>query len=56
MNFSGLKAIDQVSIDLHPNEIVGLIGPNGSGKTTLLNILSGTLKCTKGNVYIGAQK
>jgi branched-chain amino acid transport system permease protein len=56
MNFSGLKAVDQVSIDLRPNEIVGLIGPNGSGKTTLLNILSGTLKCTKGNVYIGAQK
>jgi len=56
MNFSGLKAIDQVSIDLRPNEIVGLIGPNGSGKTTLLNILSGTLKCTKGNVYVGTQK
>jgi len=54
-NFSGLKAIDQVSIELFPNEIVGLIGPNGSGKTTLLNILSGTLKCTKGNVFIDGE-
>ncbi len=52
MNFSGLKAVDQVSMKLFPNEIVGLIGPNGSGKTTLLNILSGVLESTAGSVSI----
>ena len=52
MDFSGLRAIDQVSMKLYPNEILGLIGPNGSGKTTLLNILSGTLESTKGSVFI----
>ncbi|MCP4629137.1 MAG: branched-chain amino acid ABC transporter ATP-binding protein/permease [bacterium] len=52
MNFAGLRAIDRVSLELHPNEILGLIGPNGSGKTTLLNILSGSLESTEGSVFI----
>ncbi len=52
MDFSGLRAVDNVNLELHPNEIIGLIGPNGSGKTTLLNILSGTLQSTRGMVSI----
>lgn len=52
MNFSGLKALDRVKLTLRTNEIIGLIGPNGSGKTTLLNILSGTLECSGGCVFI----
>jgi len=52
MDFSGLRAIDSVSMELYPNEILGLIGPNGSGKTTLLNILSGALESTHGSVSI----
>lgn len=50
MDFSGLRAVDSVSMELYPNEILGLIGPNGSGKTTLLNILSGAQKSTQGVV------
>lgn len=52
MDFAGLRALDQVSLSLGRNEIVGLIGPNGSGKTTLVNVLSGALKPTVGTVTI----
>lgn len=50
--FGGLKAIDNVSFDLKPGELVGLIGPNGSGKTTLLNILSGHLDPSQGEILL----
>ncbi len=52
MDFVGLRALDQVSLSLSKDEIVGLIGPNGSGKTTLVNVLSGALKPTEGTVAI----
>ena len=39
--YGGLTAVDNVTVDIAPGELVGLIGPNGSGKTTRLNILSG---------------
>ena len=44
VQFSGLKAIDDVSFELPPGTAVGLIGPNGAGKTSLLNVLSGFYK------------
>ena len=44
VQFSGLKALDDVSFDLPPGTAVGLIGPNGAGKTSLLNVLSGFYK------------
>ena len=39
--FGGLTALSQVSLELKPGDVHGLIGPNGSGKTTLLNLFSG---------------
>jgi branched-chain amino acid transport system permease protein len=51
-DFSGLRALDNVSLTMRPGEIVGLIGPNGSGKTTLLNIVSGLFAPTQGKVTI----
>ena len=43
-NFKGLKAVNNLSISLEEEEIVGIIGPNGSGKTTIFNLITGLLK------------
>ncbi|MEF7612559.1 ABC transporter ATP-binding protein [Aquincola sp. MAHUQ-54] len=48
--FGGLTALDDVSLELRPGEVHGLIGPNGSGKTTLLNMLSGYYEPTAGEI------
>jgi branched-chain amino acid transport system permease protein len=50
-SFGGLSAVDGVSFDVRPGEIVGLVGPNGSGKTTVLNLISGALKADAGQIY-----
>src|SRR5690606_2083307 len=49
-SFGGLKATDDVSLDLRPGEIHALIGPNGAGKTTLIHQISGTLKPSAGTI------
>ncbi len=50
--FGGVRAVEEVSLELKAGEIVGLIGPNGSGKTTLLNIISGLYTADQGSVSI----
>ena len=50
VDFSGLRALNKVSLSVETKEILGLIGPNGSGKTTLLNVLGGQLKSNEGSV------
>ena len=54
--FGGLVAVDDVSFDVFPAEIVSIIGPNGSGKTTLFNVIAGILPPTKGNVWFDGQE
>jgi len=48
--FGELQAVDQVSIEVGRDEIVGVIGPNGAGKTTLVRLITGMLKPTLGKV------
>ena len=51
-SFGGLKAVQNVSIQLRKNAILGIIGPNGAGKTTLFNLLNGFLRPDTGEVLI----
>jgi ABC-type branched-subunit amino acid transport system ATPase component/predicted MFS family arabinose efflux permease len=50
--FGGIAATDDVSFELHDNEIVGFIGPNGAGKTTLFDLLSGFLPLDAGRIWL----
>ncbi len=54
--FGGVKAVDNVSIDLHAGEVVGLLGHNGAGKSTLIKVLSGAYQADAGEIYIEGQK
>lgn len=50
MNFGGVIALNNISVDVEKNTIHGIIGPNGSGKTTLFNCISGIYKPTSGKI------
>jgi len=50
--FGGIKAVDHVTVDLYPGEVVGLLGHNGAGKSTLIKCLSGAYRADAGEVYI----
>jgi branched-chain amino acid transport system ATP-binding protein len=53
--FSGITALDDVSITVEPGEPVGLIGPNGAGKTTFFNCLLGLLRADEGRVVFNGR-
>jgi len=54
--FGGLLAIDNVSVDISPKEVVCIIGPNGAGKTTLINLVTGVFPPTKGTIWFKGKK
>jgi D-xylose transport system ATP-binding protein len=54
--FGGIRAVDGVSLDLYPGEVVGLLGHNGAGKSTLIKCLSGAYKADSGDFFIDGKK
>ncbi|MEG2144723.1 MAG: ATP-binding cassette domain-containing protein, partial [Oscillospiraceae bacterium] len=56
MQFGGVVAVDNLSLDVNENEIVALIGPNGAGKTTAFNCITGVYEPTNGAVAFMGEK
>ena len=54
-DFPGVKALDSVSFDIYPGEIVAVIGENGAGKSTLMNILAGVLQPDGGSIILSGE-
>jgi D-xylose transport system ATP-binding protein len=55
ISFGGIRAVDHVSLDLYPGEVVGLLGHNGAGKSTLIKILSGAYQKDSGEIRINGK-
>ncbi|WP_423837226.1 ATP-binding cassette domain-containing protein, partial [Thalassospira lucentensis] len=56
VSFGGVKAVDGVSIDLYPGEVVGVLGHNGAGKSTLIKILSGAYQADTGQIVVDGKE
>ncbi len=52
IQFGGLRAVDDFSMQIEAGELYGLIGPNGAGKTTVFNMLTGVYKPTEGKIFL----
>lgn len=55
IQFGGLKAVDQVNLEINKGDLFGLIGPNGAGKTTFFNLLTGVYKPTSGRLFFNGK-
>lgn len=56
ISFGGIRAVDHVTVDLYPGEVVGLLGHNGAGKSTLIKCLSGAYRADGGEILISGQR
>src|SRR5690606_4445263 len=54
-SFEAVRAVREVSLEIHRHEVIGLIGPNGAGKSTLINLITGFTRPDGGGVTIGDQ-
>jgi branched-chain amino acid transport system ATP-binding protein len=50
-NYNAVRAVEDVDVEVHEGEILGLVGPNGSGKTTLFSCVTGFVQPTSGRIY-----
>ena len=55
VSFGGVRAVDGVTVDLYPGEVVGLVGGNGAGKSTLIHTLSGAHPADSGEILINGE-
>jgi len=51
-SFPGVQALNNVSIEVFPGEVLSIVGINGAGKTTFMNVLGGIVQADKGEIYI----
>jgi ABC-type sugar transport system ATPase subunit len=54
--FGGLVAVDSVSLDINPGEVIGLVGDNGAGKSTLIKMISGVYQPDGGEIYFAGRR
>jgi branched-chain amino acid transport system ATP-binding protein len=54
-SFGGLRAVNQIELEIKPKEIIGMIGPNGAGKTTLTNLICGFHSVDSGSILLGGK-
>ena len=54
-SYGAQKAVDQISFEVKPGEILGFLGPNGAGKTTTMKMIASYLEKDEGSIYIGGQ-
>jgi len=55
LSFGGLRALNELDLQVNENEIVSIIGPNGAGKTTVFNVITGVYKPTSGDVRFAGE-
>ena len=55
MQFGGVVAVNNLSLDVNEGEIVSLIGPNGAGKTTVFNVITGVYEATNGRILFNEE-
>ena len=56
ISFGGLKAVEDVNLQIHARQIYGLVGPNGAGKTTVFNLLTGVYQPTCGTFFLEGEE
>nr|WP_321443681.1 ATP-binding cassette domain-containing protein [uncultured Cohaesibacter sp.] len=55
LSFGGINAVDDVTVDLYPGEVVGVLGHNGAGKSCLMKMLSGAYKKNSGDIFVNGE-
>ena len=53
-SYGSIKVLNNINIQSHGKECLGIIGPNGAGKSTLFKVISGNLKQDKGDIYFNS--